>query len=144
MKALYAVLIAATLTACASVQPAAVQVGDRCLRCRRPIGDLRLAGEIIDKMRAPFPFRTAGCLAKYIRAHPAEQLTAVFVTDYKSGRMVEADDAWFVPTQLLTPEGKKGEPDYLAFRSRADAEAARTEHQPMLRWIQVVAEAPAN
>jgi hypothetical protein len=134
MKALYTFVIIATLTACASVQPAAVEVGDRCYRCRRTIGDLRLAGETIDRMRAPHPFRTAGCLAKYIK---------VFVTDHKSGRMITADAAWFVPTQLAVPDSRKTEPDYLAFRSRADAEAAR-EGKPMLRWSQVVAEAAAN
>jgi hypothetical protein len=38
------------------------------------------------------------------------------------------------------PDSKRTESDYLAFRSRADAEAARG-NQPMLRWAQVVAEA---
>jgi hypothetical protein len=144
MKALYACLVAATLVACSSIQAAQIQVGDRCLRCRRPIGDLRVAAEIIDRMRAPFPFRTAGCMAKYIKANPDEQPAAIFVTDYKTGRMVQANDAWFVPTQLTQPDGRKAEADYLAFRSRSDAEAARTERQPLLRWAQVVAEAPAN
>lgn len=143
MKALYTFVIIATLTACASVQPAAVEVGDRCYRCRRTIGDLRLAGETIDRMRAPHPFRTAGCLAKYIKVTPADEVTATFVTDHKSGRMITADAAWFVPTQLAVPDSRKTEPDYLAFRSRADAEAAR-EGKPMLRWSQVVAEAAAN
>ncbi len=143
MKALYTFLIIAILGACSSIQPVAVQVGDRCLRCRRSIGDLRVAGEIVDRMRAPFPFRTAGCMAKYVKVTPAENITAIFVTDYRTGRMLQADDAWFVPTQLTQPDGKKVESDYLAFRSRADAEAAR-EGKPMLRWTQVVAEAVAN
>lgn len=143
MKALYAFLVAATVTACASIQPASVQVGDRCLRCRRAIGDLRLAGETIDRLRAPHPFRTAGCLAKYVKVTPAQELTAVFVTDYKTGRMVDADDAWFVPTDLMVPDSKRTEPDYLAFRSRADADAARG-NKPMLRWAQIVSEAAAN
>jgi hypothetical protein len=140
MRRLYAVLIVAVVTACASIQPAAVQVGDRCLRCRRSIGDLRLAGETIDRLRAPHPFRTAGCLAKYVKATPPQELAAVFVTDYQSGRMIAADQAWFVPTALPVPDSKRTESDYLAFRSRADAEAVRG-NQPMLRWAQVVAEA---
>ena len=143
MKALYAFLIAAVLTACASIQPAAVQVGDRCLRCRRAIGDLRLAGETIDNLRAPHPFRTAGCMAKFVKVTPAAELTAVFVTDYTSGRMVLADEAWFVPTELPVVDSKRPEPDYLAFRSRADAEAARG-NKPMLRWSQVVSEVVSN
>ena len=143
MKALYAFVLIAVVTACASIQPAAVQVGDRCLRCRRAIGDLRLAGETIDNLRAPHPFRTAGCMAKFVKVTPAAELTAVFVTDYKSGRMIEAEQAWFVPTELMVPDSRRTEADYLAFRSRADADAARG-NQPMLRWAQVVSEAPAN
>lgn len=144
MKTLYALVIAVTVVACASIQPAPVQVGDRCLRCRRVIGDLRLAGEIIDRMRAPYPFRTAGCMAKYVKARPQEQFAAIFVTDHRTGRMLPAGDAWFVPTLLTTPDGKQGEDDYLAFRGRADAESFRTERQPLLRWAQVVAEAPVH
>jgi hypothetical protein len=143
MKALYAFVLIAVMTACASVQPAAVQVGDRCLRCRRAIGDLRLAGETIDRLQAPHPFRTAGCMAKYVKATPPAELTAVFVTDYRSGRMVEANQAWFVPTELTVPDSRRTESDYLAFRSRSDADAARG-NKPMLRWAQVVSEAAAN
>lgn len=144
MKMLYALVIAATVVACAAIQPAPVRVGDRCLRCRRVIGDLRLAGEIIDRMRAPYPFRTAGCIAKYVKAHPEEQFAAIFVTDHRTGRMLPAGDAWFVPTRLTPPDGTKGEDDYLAFRGRADAESSRTERQSLLRWAQVVAEASVN
>lgn len=144
MRTLYIVLIAAIAMACASITPAPIQVGDLCLRCRRPIGDLRLAGEIIDNLRAPHPFRTSGCMAKYVKANPGAGFAAVFVTDHGTGRMLEADDAWFVPTVLTTADGKKKEPDYVAFRSRTDAEAFRTERQPLLRWTQVVAEAAAN
>jgi hypothetical protein len=142
MKALYALLLGATLAACASIQPAPVQAGDRCLRCRRAIGDVRLAAEIIDNMRAPFPFRTSGCMAKYVKANP-ESYTAVFVTDYRTGRMLPASSAWFVPT-TLPAEGKRTEPDYLAFGSRADAQAALTHNEPILRWSQVVAESSTN
>jgi hypothetical protein len=67
----------------------------------------------------------------------------VFVTDYKTGRMIDADQAWFVPTNLAVPDSKRTEADYLAFRSRADADAARG-NKPMLRWAQVVSEATAN
>jgi hypothetical protein len=143
MKTLYAIVLAATAMACASVQPALVQTGDRCLRCRRPIGDVRLAGEIIDNMRAPFPFRTAGCMAKYVKANTGSY-TAIFVTDHRTGKMLPASDAWFVPADLASPDGKRSEADYVAFRSRSDAEAFRTHAEPLLRWVQVVAEAPAN
>jgi hypothetical protein len=140
MRTLYAFVIMAVLAACASVQPAAIQAGDRCLRCRQPVSDLRVAAEAIDRMRAPFAFRSPACLAKYVKATPPEQITAVFVTDFRSGRMLNAGDAWFVPAKLPGADGRRLEQDYLAFKSRTDAEAARSG-QPLLRWAQVVAEA---
>ena len=144
MKKLYAFVIGATLLGCASIQPAAVQVGDRCLRCGRVVSDVRLAAEMIDAMRAPFPFRTAGCLAKYVKAHPDKPVAALFVTDQHSGRMLPASDAWFVPTTIASPDGKKSENDYLAFRSHSEAEAFRPHGTPLQRWAQVVAEAPVD
>jgi hypothetical protein len=144
MKTLYAVVIALTALACGSVQPARVELGDRCLRCRRPVSDLKLAGEIIDSMRAPFPFRTAGCMAKYVKANSGTPFTAIFVTDFKSGKMIPASDAWFVPATIPVPGSMSTESDYHAFRSRGDAETARTQHEPLLRWAQVVADASAN
>jgi hypothetical protein len=144
MKALYVVVFAAILTACASIAPAPVQVGDRCFNCRRTIGDLQMAAELIDQLKTPRPFRTAGCLAKYLKAHPKDAVTAVFVTDYRSGRMMAADDAWFVPTTVKAPGTMRVEADYLAFHSRNDAAAAGSARPVLLRWVQVVAEAPAN
>jgi hypothetical protein len=140
-KVLYTVVIGLTALACASVQPAKIEAGDRCLRCRRPIGDLKLAAEVIDTMRAPFPFRTAGCLAKYVKANQNVQFTAVFVTDYTSGRMLAASDAWFVPANIAPPDSKAPEPDYYAFRSRGEAESFKAGAPAPLRWPQVVAAA---
>lgn len=144
MKVLYAVVIAAIAIACASIQPARVQVGDICYRCHRTIVDLKLAGELLDQFKAPFPFRTAGCLAKYVKAHPDQQVTAVFVTDYRTGHMLPADEAWFVSTTLTQPDGGKTEDDYLAFRSRNDAASLKGDKAVLLRWTQVVAGASAN
>jgi hypothetical protein len=139
MKALYALLLGATLAACTSVQPARVELGDRCLRCRRPVQDLRLAGEIVDSMRAPFPFRTAGCMAKYVKANSGLQFTAIFVTDFRTGKMIAASDAWFVPTSITSPDGTTAEADYYAFRTRSDAQQFKADTASFLRWNQVVA-----
>ena len=139
MKTLYAVLLGATLVACSSVQPAKVELGERCLRCRRPIQDLRLAGEVIDSMRAPFPFRTAGCLAKYVKANSGTQFAAIFVTDYSTGRMFPASDAWFVPVTIPSDDNKAGEPDYYAFRTRTAAQQYKADNTTFLRWPEVIA-----
>jgi hypothetical protein len=143
MRALYAVVLVTVIAACASIPPAAVQVGDRCFHCRRTIGDVRLAAETIDQLKTPRPFRTAGCLAKYLKAHQDETPIAIFVTDHGTGRMLPAADAWFVPAALTQPDGRKTEDDYVAFRSRNDAESYRAG-QPLLRWAQVLAEATTN
>lgn len=144
MKALYAVVIVAVLTGCASIQPAPVQVGDLCFNCRRAIGDLHMAAEIVDQLMTPRPFRTAGCLAKYTKANQNQPVTAAFVTDYRTGRMLPAADAWFVQTTVTPPGRKTPEPDYLAFRSRTDAAAAGSGKTVLLRWPQVVASASVD
>jgi hypothetical protein len=141
MKTLYAVVLGLTALACASVQPAKVEVGDRCLRCRRPVADVRMAGEIIDSMQAPFPFRSPACLAKYVKDNSGTSFTAIFVTDYKSGRMLPAADAWFVPTTVTAPDGRTVEPDYIAFRSRRDAESFKADPTALRRWVEIVAAA---
>jgi hypothetical protein len=147
MKTLYAHVIlatAATALACASIQPAPVVSGDRCLRCRQSIVDVRAAAEIIDNMHAPFPFRTAACLAKYVKANADTSFAAIYVTDHRTGRMLPASNAWFVPAQITAADGKHTEADYLAFGSRGDAEAFRAHDTPLLRWAQVVAESSTH
>jgi hypothetical protein len=139
MKARYAVAFIALLAiACSSVHPVAVQVGERCYRCRRAITDTKLAAQLIDNQGAPFPFRTSGCLAKYLKSHPEEK-GAPFVADNGTGHFVSAASAWFVPTDLHPTESQAIESDFLAFGSRKDAEAANTTHATLLRWDQVIA-----
>jgi hypothetical protein len=139
MKTLYAVLVTVTALACASVQPARIEAGDRCLRCRRPIQDLRLAAEVIDTMNAPFPFRTAGCLAKYVKANRDTSFNGIFVTDFRTGKMLPASDAWFVPAEIASTDSYGVEADYYAFRSRSEAEGFKAGNSTFLRWPQVVA-----
>jgi hypothetical protein len=130
------IAVALLATACSSIRPAPVQVGDRCFRCKRVISDVRVAAEYVDQMNVPVVFRSSGCMAKYLHEHPAEQAT-VFVTDYKTGRMIAADGAWFVPTQLASPDGRAPEDDYLAFASRTDAQAA-AGRATIVRWQRVL------
>src|SRR5215472_11721497 len=87
MRALYASLIVAVVAGCASVAPAKVQGGDSCYRCHRLIQDTRLAGEIMEQggqIATSYPFRTAGCLAKYLKAKPAGKSSTIYVTDYRT------------------------------------------------------------
>lgn len=137
MKPRYALVVALLVAACSSIKPVAVQVGDRCYRCRQPIQNIRVAAEMIDQNGAPFPFKSPMCLAKYMHEHPAEK-GLVFVTDYKSGYMLEAQKAWFVSVALPRDDGQGTEPNYLAFRNVHDAEQANTTGAPLQRWSAIV------
>lgn len=143
MRTLYAVFVVAVVTGCASVAPVRVQSGDTCYRCHRPINDTKLAAEMIDRsdrVLTSYPFRTAGCMAKYLKANPEPTTSTMFVTDYKTGRMLETGSAWFVPTELTSADGKTSEADYVAFGSRDDANAFRQD-LPARRWNQVLSDA---
>ena len=146
MRTLYALLVVVVVAGCASITPVKVQSGDTCYRCRRVIQDTRLAAELMDRgdgVATPYPFRTAGCLAKYLKANPASKSTTIFVTDYHTGHMLAADSAWFVPTMLTSADGKTTEPDFLAFGSQADAVAFGKNLTPK-RWAQVLTDAVAE
>jgi hypothetical protein len=146
MRTLYALLIVTAVAGCASVAPVKLQSGDSCYRCHRVIQDTKLAAEIMDQgdgIATSYPFRTAGCMAKYLKASPAGKSSTIYVTDYRTGHFVEAGSAWFVPTTLTSADGKKSEPDFIAFGSREDANSFRQD-VPVKRWAQVLAEAVAD
>ncbi len=122
-------VVAAGLVAfgCTAVQPLAIRTGDRCFNCSRPIENVRLAGEIIDKEGHAMKFRTAGCMARYMAQHPEEQsdYRAIFVTDYANGRFIKASSATYVKMPL---EPGSMDRDYVAFAS-ASAAAANAKRE---------------
>jgi hypothetical protein len=143
MRTLYALLIVAAVTACASVAPVKLQAGDSCYRCHRVIQDTKLAAEIMDqgdRIVTSYPFRTAGCLAKYLKQNPAGTSSTIYVTDYRTGHMIAAGAAWFVPLTLASADGKKIEHDFAAFGSREDANGFRQD-VVVKRWAEVLADA---
>ncbi len=107
---------------CSSVAPVKVNAGDQCFRCRRTIGDPRVAGEMIDGGLVT-KYRGSGCLAKYLVAHPGETGT-IFVTDFTTGRMISPTKAMYVPVLL---DRNTGDSDYRAYARKTDAEAAAHE-----------------
>lgn len=142
MRTLYASLVLAVIAACATVAPK-VQAGDTCYRCHRVIQDTNLAAELIeqnDHIVTTYPFRTSGCMAKYLKVNAASKGTTIFVTDYRTGHMLEAGSAWFVPMTLTSADGKKVEHDFAAFGSRDEANNFRKD-VPIRRWAQVLADA---
>jgi hypothetical protein len=121
-----------------SVHPVAVQAGDQCFRCRRPIVETAMAAELLDGNRLASKFRAPGCLAKYLANHPEETGT-VFVTDYVTGKWIRPEQAQFVPVVV---NRDTGESDYRAFYKRADADAAALEfHAVPIDWKTVLANA---
>jgi hypothetical protein len=130
--------VGALLTlSCSSVKPMAIQAGDQCFRCRRPIVEKTLAAQMLDGGFAS-KFRTSGCMAKYLADHPAETGTT-FVADYATGKWVSPDRALFVPV-VLNPD--TGERDYRAYSQKADADAAAAElHSVPVDWKTVLEKA---
>ena len=134
-------IVAAAVLAvgCSSVKPLPVVVGDRCFDCQRPIDDIKLAGEMIDEGGHAFKFRTPGCLAKYLAAHPGEHYKGLFVTDYNTGKFIPASRATFA---RITINPASLEKDYAAFGSDSTAaEMAKKEGGSTLEWEGVLAAA---
>ena len=106
-----------SIWSCNSVAPVTVEGGEICYRCRRVIADARLAAETVDG-RLVWKFKSTGCVSKYLADHPQDK-SAVFVTDYKTGKLVQPDRALFVPTF----NRDNGEQDFIAFTDRSAAAA---------------------
>jgi hypothetical protein len=130
--------VGALLTlSCSSVKPIAIQDGDQCFRCRRPIVEKAMAAEMLDGSFAS-KFRTSGCMAKYLAEHPNETGTT-FVTDYATGKWVRPEQALFVPV-VVNPD--TGERDYRAYLQKAAADAAAAEvHSVPIDWTTVLEKA---
>lgn len=121
-----------------TVRPVAIQAGDQCFRCRRPIVEMAMAAELMDGNRMASKFRAPGCLAKYLADHPQETGT-IFVTDYPTGKWIRSEQARFVPVVV---NHDTGETDYHAFFREADADAAALAlHTTPVDWKTVMAHA---
>jgi len=122
MKAIcsvYAVALATLALSCtAAVRPVRVNAGEQCFRCQRTIMDTRMATEQITGFVEKF--RTPGCMAKYVVKNPADK-GPIFVTDFATGNLIAADDAFLVSVVV---DDRTGERDYRAYALKSDADAA--------------------
>jgi hypothetical protein len=135
------VLVIAALVAagCSSLKPVPIAAGDVCFNCRRVINEPAMAAEMVEKSGLAFKFRTVGCMARYLKAHPEAQ-GVLYVTDNSTKRLIKASTAAFVPTVIV--EGYKKTPDYIAFGTDKEArEAAAREKSEPRDWKAVLAEA---
>lgn len=117
MRAAVILVLALFACACSSFQPVPVNAGDICTTCRKSIADVRFAGEAITQQGGVLKFRTAECLASYVRQHQAD-IAAKFVTDYQTGRMIRPESATYVRTVL---DENSREMIYAAFGHVEDA-----------------------
>jgi len=133
ISAVCAAVVAFGALSCSTMQPVKVNLGEQCFRCQRTIGDTRLAGEriagFVEKFRAP------GCMAKYVVNNPGDQGTT-FVTDFRTGTMLDANAAYYVPFVIDAPTGER---DYRAYARKTDADAAALElKSETVRWNTVL------
>jgi copper chaperone NosL len=136
MKRAAVALVALLAAGCSSLPPTPIFASDVCHRCRRSIGDTKLAGEIIDSRGRAFKFKTAGCMAKFL-VKGEHDAAAIYVTDFQSGRLVKAAAVTFVPATI--GEGREKSLDYLAFsKDKAAQQAAARENTTPVDWKQVL------
>jgi hypothetical protein len=121
------------LAACSSPPPE-IHAGDVCFRCKRVISEPKLGVELIAAGGQTSTFRTPGCLAKYLKDHPAEA-KEIFVTDYPTGKLIPVSRALFVHAKI---DENTGERDYYAFATINDAvERAKDVTGRVVDWAAV-------
>ena len=136
MRWVVPVALGLALLACSSLQPLPVRVGETCYGCRQVISEAKIATEMIDDKGHAFKFDTVECLARYVTEHPDEKIDGVFVTDFKTGRMFNATQAYFVKGPVM-PGGMKK--NYVAFRASSDASAyAKEQNTTTVEWKAVM------
>ncbi len=99
MRTAAIVVLALVTCACSSFSPVPVVAGDVCETCKKPITEVKFAGEVITRQGVVLKFRTPECLANYARQHP-EEIAAKYVTDYRTGRLIRPESATYVRTVL--------------------------------------------
>jgi hypothetical protein len=110
--ALGAGLLLSAVVACSSAGPVAIRAGDIGAETRQPIGDVKLAAEIVPPGGGPaLKFRSVSHMAHYLEDH-ADTPGTMFVTDYPTGHLIPVETAVFVKGQV---DGGSKELDYFAF-----------------------------
>ena len=136
MKWVVPVAVGLALLACSSLQPLPVRTGETCYGCRQVISETKIATEMIDQRGHASKFDTVECLGRYVIDHPDEKIDGVFVTDYKTGRMFSATQAYYVKGAVM-PGGMKK--NYVAFRASDDAAAfAKAQNSTTVDWKAVL------
>jgi len=137
MRAIILFALTVAMMGCASAKPVNVVTGEACWRCRQPINDKRLAGEIVADNGLASKFRTVQCMATWVAQQKTAPEGTYYVTDYATGKWVHADNATYVYTIVNDNTMAK---DYVAFRDRGKAEEkARADNSSLATWEDVLA-----
>ena len=143
--ALVGMLAAQTVIAGPAVKPLPIAPGDLCFRCQRVISDTWVAAEVVSAPdNAVGKFRTIRCMLTYLNS-ALPRTNSVFVTDDQTGKLLDANDATFVPVDIDEHTGLPGyglaRRDYVAFRSEELAERFAARHGvKTMSWASVVFE----
>lgn len=137
MRAIILFALTLAVAGCASAKPVTVVTGEACWRCRQPINDKRLAGELVSSNGLASKFRTVHCMSTWVAQQKTAPEGTFYVTDYGTGKWVRAERATFVHTVV---NGNTMARDFLAFLDQDDAEdKARADHSTIATWDEVLA-----
>jgi copper chaperone NosL len=142
MRATILFALALAVAGCAAAKPLNVVTGEPCWRCRYPINDKKLAGELVGENGLVSKFRTVHCMATWIGQQKSEPDGSYYVTDFVSGKWLDADDATYVYTVVNNTTMAR---DFLAFKDRTQAaEKARADNVSLETWDDVLAKGRAT
>jgi hypothetical protein len=137
MRAITVLAFVVTFVACAPPKPVNVVTGEACWRCRQPIKNARLAGELLQSNGLALKFRTIHCMTTWIGQQNATPEGTFYVTDYSTGKWVRASSASFVRTIVDRNTMAR---DFLAFGDAETAAAtARDDQATVVKWDNVLA-----
>lgn len=101
--------LALGLAACAAGPPRPADLdtrNDPCAQCRMIVSDARYASQVVGGGEEPRFFDDLGCLARYLRQHPAGKGVVAYVADRRTKQWVPATVAVYARVPgLFTPMG---------------------------------------
>jgi copper chaperone NosL len=136
MRAIVLITLTLALAGCAAPKPVNVVTGEACWRCRYPINDAALAGQLVADNGLASKFRTVHCMATWIGQQKTSVKGDYYVTDFVSRKWIDAEDATYVYTIVNRNTMAR---DYLAFADRAEAEKkASADGGTLATWSDVL------
>lgn len=126
LMAVFAATQSGALRADISSKPVPILPGDTCHRCERSLSDPFIGAETVGEPgTGAAKFRTIRCMLAHMRETTPE-IAAIYVVDSQTGKLVNVDQAVFVPVLIDTYTGEAkygvGDRDFIAFRSLKVAE----------------------